>query len=213
MKSVSLDTWLPEQVQSMRVMGNAKAKAVYEAELPDAFRRPQSDQSLELFIRAKYDQKRYILKGWVPPKVDINDLPSLSEPLNSAKAAPAGKKFVPISQVQAPAPAKKEDSLVDLFSVPDVSFTKWSSVVQAGSAPKPAQAAPSNDLFSLGSAAPAARTESGDLDDFFGPIVSAPTASVPTPSQPTQQDASLSDGLASLNFGPPAPQQSELTLG
>jgi stromal membrane-associated protein len=79
-KSVSLDTWLPEQVQSMRVMGNAKAKAVYEAELPNLFRRPQTDQSLEQFIRAKYDSKRYILKGWIPPTVNVSDLPSLVEP-------------------------------------------------------------------------------------------------------------------------------------
>jgi stromal membrane-associated protein len=60
-KSVNLDSWTPEQVQSMRVMGNAKAKAVYEAELPDMFRRPQTDQALEQFIRAKYEQKRYNL--------------------------------------------------------------------------------------------------------------------------------------------------------
>ncbi len=57
-KSVNLDSWTPEQVQSMRVMGNAKAKAVYESALPDHFRRPQSDQSLEAFIRAKYEHKR-----------------------------------------------------------------------------------------------------------------------------------------------------------
>ncbi|VDD91602.1 unnamed protein product [Enterobius vermicularis] len=57
-KSVNLDSWTPEQVQSMRVMGNAKAKAVYEAELPRDYRRPQTEQQLEMFIRAKYEQKR-----------------------------------------------------------------------------------------------------------------------------------------------------------
>lgn len=40
-------------------MGNAKARAVYENELPPLFRRPQTDQSLEQFIRAKYEAKRY----------------------------------------------------------------------------------------------------------------------------------------------------------
>jgi stromal membrane-associated protein len=57
-KSVNLDTWTPEQVQSMRVMGNAKAKIAYEAGLPEHFRRPQTDQALETFIRAKYEHKR-----------------------------------------------------------------------------------------------------------------------------------------------------------
>uniref|UniRef100_A0A915LII6 Arf-GAP domain-containing protein n=1 Tax=Meloidogyne javanica TaxID=6303 RepID=A0A915LII6_MELJA len=56
-KSVTLDSWTSEQVQSMRVMGNAKARAVYENELPPLFRRPQTDQSLEQFIRAKYEAK------------------------------------------------------------------------------------------------------------------------------------------------------------
>ncbi|VDN58705.1 unnamed protein product [Dracunculus medinensis] len=60
-KSVNLDSWTAEQVQSMRVMGNKRAKQVYEAELPEHFRRPQTDQALESFIRAKYEHKRYII--------------------------------------------------------------------------------------------------------------------------------------------------------
>ncbi|KAL3982420.1 putative GTPase activating protein for Arf family protein [Acanthocheilonema viteae] len=74
-KSVNLDSWTPEQVQSMRVMGNKMARRVYEAELPEHFRRPQTDSALESFIRAKYEQKRYILKDWSPPPLDVNDLP------------------------------------------------------------------------------------------------------------------------------------------
>ncbi|TMS36075.1 hypothetical protein L596_003333 [Steinernema carpocapsae] len=74
-KSVNLDSWTPEQVQSMRVMGNAKGRAVYEHGLPKDFRRAQNDHSLESFIRAKYEQKRYMMKDWCPPRVDGNDLP------------------------------------------------------------------------------------------------------------------------------------------
>lgn len=53
-------------------MGNSRARAVYEAQLPDGFRRPQTDAALESFIRAKYEQKKYVAKEWVPspaPKV------------------------------------------------------------------------------------------------------------------------------------------------
>ncbi|EJW83040.1 hypothetical protein WUBG_06048 [Wuchereria bancrofti] len=78
-KSVNLDSWTPEQVQSMRVMGNKMARRVYEAELPEHFRRPQTDSALESFIRAKYEQKRYILKDWSPPLLDVNDLPLRSD--------------------------------------------------------------------------------------------------------------------------------------
>uniref|UniRef100_A0A6P6XKB4 Stromal membrane-associated protein 1-like n=1 Tax=Dermatophagoides pteronyssinus TaxID=6956 RepID=A0A6P6XKB4_DERPT len=69
-KSVNLDSWTPEQVGSIQNMGNSKARAVYEANLPDNFRRPQADTALESFIRAKYEHKKYIAKEWVetPPK-------------------------------------------------------------------------------------------------------------------------------------------------
>lgn len=50
-------------------MGNSRARAVYEANLPDNFRRPQNDSSLESFIRAKYEHKKYIAREWVPPVI------------------------------------------------------------------------------------------------------------------------------------------------
>uniref|UniRef100_A0A2R5L4N9 Putative gtpase-activating protein n=1 Tax=Ornithodoros turicata TaxID=34597 RepID=A0A2R5L4N9_9ACAR len=77
-KSVNLDTWTPEQVACLQHMGNSKGRAVYEANLPDNFRRPQTDSSLEAFIRSKYEQKKYIAKEWVqppmpPPAFDIEE--------------------------------------------------------------------------------------------------------------------------------------------
>uniref|UniRef100_T1J098 Arf-GAP domain-containing protein n=1 Tax=Strigamia maritima TaxID=126957 RepID=T1J098_STRMM len=78
-KSVNLDAWTPDQVASLQQMGNSRARAVYEANLPDNFRRPQTDSSLEAFVRSKYEQKKYIAKEWVqppPPKAtfDIDDV-------------------------------------------------------------------------------------------------------------------------------------------
>uniref|UniRef100_A0A3B4ZTS9 Arf-GAP domain-containing protein n=1 Tax=Stegastes partitus TaxID=144197 RepID=A0A3B4ZTS9_9TELE len=43
-KSVNLDQWTPEQIQSMVDMGNTRARKLYEAHLPESFRRPQTDQ-------------------------------------------------------------------------------------------------------------------------------------------------------------------------
>lgn len=43
-------------------MGNAKAKRLYEAFLPECFQRPETDQSAEMFIRDKYDKKKYMDK-------------------------------------------------------------------------------------------------------------------------------------------------------
>lgn len=54
-------------LQSLQQMGNSRARAVYEANLPDNFRRPQADSALEAFVRAKYEAKKYIAREWVPP--------------------------------------------------------------------------------------------------------------------------------------------------
>ncbi|CAF0733103.1 unnamed protein product [Didymodactylos carnosus] len=70
-KSVNLDSWTGEQIASMQAMGNSRARAVYEANLPDGFRRPQADSALEAFIRAKYEQRKWIAKEWIPPNITV----------------------------------------------------------------------------------------------------------------------------------------------
>uniref|UniRef100_UPI00398EDB14 stromal membrane-associated protein 1 isoform X4 n=1 Tax=Pristiophorus japonicus TaxID=55135 RepID=UPI00398EDB14 len=62
-KSVNLDQWTPEQIQCMQDMGNTKARHLYEADLPEHFRRPQTDQAVEFFIRDKYEKKKYTDKN------------------------------------------------------------------------------------------------------------------------------------------------------
>lgn len=85
-KSVNLDTWTPEQVVSLQQMGNSRARAVYEANLPDNFRRPQNDSSLESFIRAKYEHKKYIAREWVPPQLPkVNWEKEIEEELEKQK--------------------------------------------------------------------------------------------------------------------------------
>lgn len=63
-RSATLDTWLPDQVAFMQSMGNEKANAFWESEIPRGFRRPsESDRAgLESFIRAKYESKRWTHK-------------------------------------------------------------------------------------------------------------------------------------------------------
>jgi len=63
-RSVTLDKWTPEQVKNMQEVGNAKAKEIYEALIPDNYRRPNENDgyALEQFIRAKYDRKEFMNK-------------------------------------------------------------------------------------------------------------------------------------------------------
>ncbi|VDN34100.1 unnamed protein product, partial [Cylicostephanus goldi] len=70
-------------------MGNEKARKVYEYSLPDHFRRSMSDHQMEQFIRAKYEQKRYIMPNFVYPRVDVEDLPKPGQPITKHKDSSA----------------------------------------------------------------------------------------------------------------------------
>uniref|UniRef100_A0A5B6YID3 Putative ADP-ribosylation factor GTPase-activating protein AGD5 n=1 Tax=Davidia involucrata TaxID=16924 RepID=A0A5B6YID3_DAVIN len=55
-RSATLDTWLPDQVAFIQSMGNEKSNIYWEAELPPNYDRV----GIENFIRAKYEEKRWI---------------------------------------------------------------------------------------------------------------------------------------------------------
>ncbi|WMV48863.1 hypothetical protein MTR67_042248 [Solanum verrucosum] len=57
-RSATLDTWLPEQVAFIQSMGNKKANSYWEAQVPTNYDRA----GIENFIRAKYEDKRWIPK-------------------------------------------------------------------------------------------------------------------------------------------------------
>ncbi|XP_051771896.1 stromal membrane-associated protein 1 isoform X5 [Ctenopharyngodon idella] len=88
-KSVNLDQWTPEQIQSVQSMGNTKARQLYEAHLPENFRRPQTDQAVEFFIRDKYERKKYYDKNAVNGAIkrEDNQTDSRLSPKKSAEPA------------------------------------------------------------------------------------------------------------------------------
>ncbi|KAK6622333.1 hypothetical protein RUM44_002144 [Polyplax serrata] len=168
-KSVNLDSWTPEQVVSLQQMGNSRARAVYEATLPDSWRRPQTDSSLENFIRAKYQHKRYIAKEWVPPplpKVDWEK--ELDEEADRQKKR---KKEKPVPTVtRKPLADTTVPALPKPNSSPKASRTKIETTNKSAAAV---------DLLGLnspttGSLAP---TITNTADDVFSNFLSAPPAS------------------------------------
>uniref|UniRef100_A0A7C8ZIC2 Arf-GAP domain-containing protein n=2 Tax=Opuntia streptacantha TaxID=393608 RepID=A0A7C8ZIC2_OPUST len=62
-RSITLDTWLPEQVAFMQSVGNAKANDFWEAELPPNYDRGD----IERLIRSKYVDRRWASKTGVKP--------------------------------------------------------------------------------------------------------------------------------------------------
>eukprot|EP01147_Barroeca_monosierra_P005113 gene5113-152_t len=67
-RSVTLDTWAPEWVESMTSWGNKRAADQWEYHLPKDFKRPSQDNSgMEMFIRSKYVNQKYKRTSKDPP--------------------------------------------------------------------------------------------------------------------------------------------------
>lgn len=190
-KSVNLDTWAPEQVVSLQQMGNSRARAVYEALVADNFRRPQTDSGLESFIRAKYEQKKWIAREWVPPppitKVDWDK--EIEEELENQKRKKKSTATIPETVKSAPSPVN--------VALP-APLPKPHSPKNPRVESKKVVAASNNltDLLGLDSAPPnasfqppsipKAATTIGDGFDFFANLSPSPiVAPVPQPNNAT----------------------------
>ncbi|XP_033736924.1 stromal membrane-associated protein 1-like isoform X2 [Pecten maximus] len=196
-KSVNLDAWTTEQVAMMMEMGNSRARAVYEANVPDGFRRPQTDsRSLESFIRAKYEQKKYIAREWVPPKPSIpkelkNDSLELEDKADKRKArakssgiqlntvpkpstkVASGNAAKPNSEETSPPPKKVESKAQPTKSAQDLLGLDMSPNKQ-----------PNNQNADL----------LGDLNDFMSAPSQQPASATPS-SQPPQQNGNAEPNL------------------
>jgi len=230
-KSVNLDSWTPQQVASMQSMGNSKGRAVYEANIPDDFRRPQADSNVETFIRQKYEKKKFIAAEWVatkPPEVPVGwdevgggdlkkvefkklTLPTRSQPNVSPK--PEAKTTVSSSTASLtvslpPVISSSTPATVAASTVTDLlGLTVPSTASAFPPSPNPAPSSSSQDLLGLNSE--------------FSAFVSAspsvpPKVNEPEPSLKSQIDVTTpSDGRMSKDsilalFGPkssPLPSQ------
>uniref|UniRef100_A0A3Q2LA06 Small ArfGAP 1 n=1 Tax=Equus caballus TaxID=9796 RepID=A0A3Q2LA06_HORSE len=170
-KSVNLDQWTPEQIQCMQDMGNTKARLLYEANLPENFRRPQTDQAVEFFIRDKYEKKKYYDKN----AIAIANISSSDAPLQPLVSSPSLQAAAEKNKLEL---QKKEDQQLE---------------PKKSTSPKKA-AEPTVDLLGLDGPAEAPVTNGNtttvpalnDDLDIFGPMISNPLpASVMPPAQGT----------------------------
>ncbi|XP_069752024.1 stromal membrane-associated protein 2-like isoform X2 [Narcine bancroftii] len=191
-KSVTLDQWTPEQIQSIQEMGNAKARILYEAYLPDDFKRPQTNLAVESFIRDKYEKKKYFNKGI--------DVAAFRKENNKHKKELEAKERKPATVVfEKVKVAPKKDERQQSKTSPSV----------------PAE--PTIDLLGLDAPA-AALTNCGTSNltpaiandlDLFGPMISNP---LPDPStfQSTPLNSAPQEGAENLNlFADPSLKQED----
>ncbi|EKJ69080.1 hypothetical protein FPSE_10749 [Fusarium pseudograminearum CS3096] len=69
-KSVDLDSWTDEQLQSVLKWGNARANKYWEAKL--AAGHAPSEAKIENFIRTKYELKRWVMDGPMPDPATLD---------------------------------------------------------------------------------------------------------------------------------------------
>ncbi|CAL8391373.1 unnamed protein product [Arctogadus glacialis] len=156
-KSVNLDQWTPEQIQSMVDIGNRRARLMYEAHLPESFRRPQTDQAMEVFIRDKYERKKYYDKDAVttPPKSSEVSPPTI---VSQSTDKNRQEKRVELPSESRASPKKRAEPSVDLLGL-DAPENSAGSGTGGG-------------VSATGGSVPI----SDDLD-IFGPMVSNPLPS------------------------------------
>lgn len=69
-KSVDLDSWTDEQLQSILSWGNARANKYWEAKLAPGH--TPSEAKIENFIRTKYELKRWAMDGPIPDPASLD---------------------------------------------------------------------------------------------------------------------------------------------
>ncbi|XP_060987840.1 stromal membrane-associated protein 1 isoform X3 [Dama dama] len=202
-KSVNLDQWTPEQIQEILVaferkienysgklqvvvecmqdMGNTKARLLYEANLPENFRRPQTDQAVEFFIRDKYEKKKYYDKNAIA--ITNKEKEKKKEEKKKEKEPEKPTKPLTTEKLQ-----KKEDQQLE---------------PKKSASPQKA-AEPTVDLLGLDGPAEAPVTNGSavagpalnDDLDIFGPMISNP---LPATVMPPAQGTSSAPAAATLS--------------
>uniref|UniRef100_A0A8D1WDD8 Small ArfGAP 1 n=1 Tax=Sus scrofa TaxID=9823 RepID=A0A8D1WDD8_PIG len=152
-KSVNLDQWTPEQIQCMQDMGNTKARLLYEANLPENFRRPQTDQyplKISLF---------WVLKDLLQKKEDQQ-----LEPKKSTSPKKAAEPTVDLLGLDGPAEAPVTNGNTATVPALNDDLDIFGPMI---SNPLPATVMPPGQgTSSVPAAAPLSTVTSGDLDLF-----------------------------------------------
>ncbi|KAE9398631.1 ArfGap-domain-containing protein [Gymnopus androsaceus JB14] len=195
-KSVDLDTWTPEQMESIQKWGNRLANLYWEAHLKQGHIPPE--HKIDSFIRSKYESRRWALEG--PPPTDPSVLSTGAAPVPEPPSAPA----TPVQQAHTPtrathaqtssfsatrstAPTSTKHQLLSAGIVNRPVGVVPAAPQTAAPAPPAPAPAPQNDLFSL---------------DFHAP----PTVTTNNHSQSTspEQRKDVKQDILSLFSTPPA---------
>ncbi|KAF8858043.1 ArfGap-domain-containing protein [Acephala macrosclerotiorum] len=198
-KSVDLDAWTDEQLQSVLKWGNSRANKYWEAKLAPGH--VPSEAKIENFIRTKYESKRWVMEGPMPDPSTLDADGDDDVPLSLVKE----KQAIERSTSQRSSPAAQGPSQIrrapqqDLFGddTPPPPRASTAAPIATRPPPKaepapPKQTKPADSLLGL---------------DFFGteaPPPNRPSSAAATPG--TQSRPDLKQSILSLYASAPRPQ-------
>ncbi|CAI4219936.1 unnamed protein product [Parascedosporium putredinis] len=198
-KSVDLDSWTDEQLQSMLNWGNARANKYWEAKLTT--RHVPSDSKVESFIRTKYELKRWVMDGPIPDPSTLDDGDDIPLSLVKEKQTIEHKESIrkaSIGQSSKPGPA----------STPVADLIGGDPIPQRASTTSP----PAPRISNKAAAAPPKTTNTKDSLlglDFFGEQAAAPARPASTTGTQNAGGSSrpdLKQSILSLYATAPRPQ-------
>ncbi|KAF2654788.1 ArfGap-domain-containing protein [Lophiostoma macrostomum CBS 122681] len=206
-KSVDLDSWTDEQLQSVLKWGNARANKYWEAKLAPGH--VPSEAKIENFIRTKYDSKRWVMDGGIPDPstldVDDDDVPlkKVQEKVQIERSASQRLASGSIQPPRQAAPPPPPQPAIDLFG------DSSPAPPRASTGPPAPRAVPPK-----AEAAPPKQTKAGDSLlglDFMGGGASQPprpSSTGPAAAAPSRPDLkqSILSLYASAPKPPPQPQ-------
>lgn len=217
-KSIDLDIWTPEQMETIQKWGNHRCNLYWEAHLKPGHVPP--DHKIESFIRSKYELRRWAREGPVPDPAPLDPAAAPAEP--AAAAPPPAAASASASNTRAPAqPAASSVGILDLLddappALAPAATQRAPAAASAAKAPAaPAQSSASSGLFDLDwSSAPTSASAGGAAAGTTSPISPAATGgggpkgkddilslfSAPRPSAPSAP-AGTAAGGASNGFG------------
>ncbi|WPG98311.1 putative Arf GTPase activating protein [Acrodontium crateriforme] len=231
-KSVDLDSWTDEQLQSMVRWGNARANTYWEHKLAEGH--VPNDAKMENFIRTKYDSKRWVMDGPMPDPATLDDggaddelpLKIVQERARSGSGAGGNRAGIqPLPQAPRARPQP-----VDLFGDPmespaapvrpstvEPATTNRLSMPKAPAAPAKSTK-PGDSLLGLdflggsSSAAPARPSSTGPVGgsgrtDLKQSILSLYASKPAAPAQPPQQQPQASSPFGQFGGSQSQPQQ------
>ena len=223
-KSVDLDAWTDEQLQSVLKWGNSRANKYWEAKLAPGH--VPSEAKIENFIRTKYESKRWVMEGPIPDPSTLDAEGDDDIPLNLVKEKHNIERSTSqrASAGQPPGPSQiRRVQQPDLFGDDVSPPPRANSAAPVSSRPPPEaepappkQSKPADSLLGLdffGTEAPAPNRPSSaaanpgaqSRPDLKQSILSL-YASAPRP-QPQQQPSHASSGSFGGMQSPPLPQQ------